>query len=69
MLYLRLEYQASYFPPYFEGEEGSMLDLAKATSDYAAYSHSWWPAFTGGLIDYNKGYAWALVPFYPALRI
>jgi hypothetical protein len=64
MLYLRLEYQASYFPPYFEGEEGLMLDLAKATSDYAAYSHSWWPAFTGGLIDYNKGYAWALVPFY-----
>jgi hypothetical protein len=62
-LYLRLQYLASYFPPFFEGEEARALDIAKFTSEYAAYAHSWWAAFKGGAIEYNKGYSWALVPF------
>jgi hypothetical protein len=64
MVFLRLMYQVSYFPPFFEGEESQALDLAKATCEFAAYFHSWWAAVTGGLIEYNKGYGWALVPFY-----
>ncbi|HZZ20044.1 MAG TPA: hypothetical protein VFE25_11770 [Opitutaceae bacterium] len=62
--YLRMMYHASYFPIFFEGEESKVLDLAKATVDYAAYMDSWWAAFMGGLIEYNKGFAWLLVPFY-----
>ncbi|HZZ18758.1 MAG TPA: hypothetical protein VFE25_05290 [Opitutaceae bacterium] len=64
LLYLRLEYRALYFPIYFEGEEAKVLDLAKATCDYAAYSHSAWVAFVGGIAEYNKGYAYFLIPFY-----
>lgn len=64
LMYLRLMYQASFFPPYFEGEEGRVLDLAKASCDFAAYMHSWWDAIKGGLEQYNKGYSWFLVPFY-----
>ena len=64
LLYLRLMYRASYFPAFFEGEEAKVLDLAKDTCDFAAYMGSWWEAFIGGVIEYNKGYAWFLVPFY-----
>jgi hypothetical protein len=63
-LYLRLMYQVSYFPAFFEGEEVQCLTLAKDTSDCAALLDSWWRAFKGGIIEYNKGYFWALVPFY-----
>jgi hypothetical protein len=64
LIYLRLMYRVSYFPAFFEGEEAKVLDLAKDTCDYAAYTHSWWQAFVGGFIEYNKGFTWALVPFY-----
>lgn len=64
LIYLRLMYRVSYFPPFFEGEEAQSLDLAKSTCEYAAYTHSWWESVKGGVIEYNKGYAWALVPFY-----
>jgi len=63
-MYLRLMHQVSFFPPFFEGEEAQSLDLAKGTCEYAAYTHSWWASVKGGAIEYNKGYAWALVPFY-----
>ncbi|MGA7726674.1 MAG: hypothetical protein WCA95_15465 [Opitutaceae bacterium] len=64
LLYLRLMYQVSYFPPFYEGEESKVLELAKDTVVFAHYTGSWWQAFIGGLIEYNKGFAWALVPFY-----
>ncbi len=64
LMYLRLMHQVSFFPPFFEGEEAQSLDLAKGTCEYAAYTHSWWASVKGGAIEYNKGYAWALVPFY-----
>jgi hypothetical protein len=64
LVYLRMMYRTTYFPIFVEGEESKVLDLAKATVDYASYMGSWWSAFTGGLIEYNKGYAWFLVPFY-----
>lgn len=63
-LYLRLMYRVSFFPPYFEGEEAHAIDTAKATWDYAAYTHSWWEAIKGSAPEYNKGYVWGLVPFY-----
>jgi len=62
--YIRMLYRTTYFPIFFEGEESKVLDLAKATVEFAAYMNSWWDAFTGGLIEYNKGFAWLLVPFY-----
>jgi hypothetical protein len=64
MVYLRLLYRASYFPPYYEGEEANALDLAKATCEYAAYTNSWLQCVIGGFFEYNKGYHWALVPLY-----
>jgi hypothetical protein len=64
VVYLRLMYQVSYFPPYFEGEEANVLDLAKATCDFAAYTGSWLQCVIGGFFEYNKGYHWALVPLY-----
>jgi hypothetical protein len=66
LLYLRLMYRSSYFPPFYAGEESKVLDLAKSTVDFAAYTGSWWDAFKGGFIEYNKGFAWILVPFYEA---
>jgi hypothetical protein len=64
LFYLRMMHRTTYFPIFVEGEESKVLDLAKATVDYASYMGSWWSAFTGGLIEYNKGFAWFLVPFY-----
>jgi len=64
VMYLRLMYHSSYFPPYFEGEEANNLDLAKATCEYAAFTGSWFECFTGGFFEYNKGYHWPLVPLY-----
>jgi hypothetical protein len=64
LIYLRLEYRAGYFPAFFEGEEGKVLDLAKATVEYAAYTHSLWTTFVGGIAEYNKGYTPFLIPFY-----
>lgn len=64
VFYLRLTYQATYFPPYFEGEEANVIDSAKATYDFAVASKSWVLSFTSGFFEYNKGYYWALVPFY-----
>ncbi|MFY9925520.1 MAG: hypothetical protein WCA95_04485 [Opitutaceae bacterium] len=67
LLYLRLMYHVSFFPPFWEGEEAKVLDLARDTCDYAAYTHSWWEAIRGGLVEYNKGFTLLLVPFYFAL--
>jgi hypothetical protein len=64
MVYTRLEYHSSFFPIFFEGEEGKSLDLAKSTCDYVVYSHSVWVTFVGGLAEYNKGYSFFLIPFY-----
>jgi hypothetical protein len=64
LLYLRLMYRVTYYPPFFEGEESKGMYLTKDTVDFAAYSHSWWLAFKGGLIEYNKGYFWFMIPFY-----
>jgi hypothetical protein len=64
LVYLRLEYRAYFFPAFFEGEEGKVLDLAKATVDYAQYTHSAWATFVGGIAEYNKGYSLFLIPFY-----
>ena len=64
LVYLRLLYHGSFFPSFFEGEEAKSLDLAKATVDYAAFTHSWWQSLTGGATEYNKGYGLALAPFY-----
>jgi hypothetical protein len=66
MLYLRLMYRSSYFPPYFEGEDSKVLDLAKDTCDFAVYMHSWWQAVIGGIHEYNRGFSWILVPLYLA---
>jgi len=64
LIYLRLMYRVSYFPAFFEGEEAKSLDLAKAAYEYARFTHSWWVSFKGGALEYNKGYAWPLIPFY-----
>jgi hypothetical protein len=64
LVYLRLMYRASFFPAFFEGEESKVLVLAKATYDYAVYSHSWWNSIRGGMAEYNKGFSFALIPFY-----
>lgn len=62
-LYLRFMDRVSYFPPYFEGESARALDQAKATCHFAS-THSWPRAVARDVSDYNKGYAWILVPFY-----
>lgn len=66
LVYLRLTYQASYFPPFFDGEEASALDGAKNTIEYA-HARSWMEAIKGSFPQYNKGYIWCLVPFYEHL--
>src|ERR1700677_3467945 len=57
LLYLRLMYHVSFFPPFWEGEEAKVLDTAKDTCDFAVYMHSWWQALIGGLNEYNKGFS------------
>lgn len=64
LVYLRLMYRVSYFPPYFEGEEAQSLDLARDTCQFAALTHSWWEAVRGSMPQYNKGYVWLVVPLY-----
>jgi hypothetical protein len=64
LVYLRLMYHVSFFPAFFEGEEAKSLDLAKAAFEYARFTHSWWASFKGGALEYNKGYAWPLIPFF-----
>ena len=64
LVYARLQYHASFFPAFFEGEEGKSLDLAKSACDYAVYAHSIWASFIGGVAEYNKGYSFFLIPFY-----
>jgi len=64
LFFARLQYRASYFPVFFEGEEAKVLELAKDTNICAANSGSWWEAFRGGVIEYNKGFFWVLVPLY-----
>jgi hypothetical protein len=64
LVYLRLMYHVSFFPAFFEGEEAKSLDLAKAAYEYARFTHSWWVSFKGGALEYNKGYAWPLIPFF-----
>jgi hypothetical protein len=64
LIYLRLLYHGSFFPSFFEGEEAKSLNLAKSSYEYARFTHSWWQSIKGGAIEYNKGYSWALLPFY-----
>lgn len=66
VLYARFLFEHSYFPPFFEGEEGHILLGAQEVVEGAAAQGSWLGSFHGGALQYNKGFAWLFVPFYVA---
>jgi hypothetical protein len=60
VLYIRLLYQADYFPPFHGGEQEQPLLAAQSAFD----SMSLKALLVDGYASYNKGYVWALAPFY-----
>jgi hypothetical protein len=60
VLYIRLLYQADYFPPFHGGEQEQPLLAAQGAFD----STSLKGLLVDGYSSYNKGYAWALAPLY-----
>lgn len=64
LVYLRLLYQVSWFPPFVDGEEANGLVMAQGLTESVRAGHSWWQVLALGASEYNKGYGWALIPFY-----
>ena len=64
VLYLRLLYQADYFPPFHGGEQEQPLLAAQGAFESTLASGSLKPVLVDGFASYNKGYFWALAPLY-----
>lgn len=64
VLYLRLLYQADYFPPYHGGEQAQPLMAARDAYESIHETGSLKDLLVDGYMSYNKGYFLALAPFY-----
>jgi hypothetical protein len=64
VLYLRLLYQAGYFPPYHGGEQEQPLLAARDAFESMAAGGSLNSLLVDGFVSYNKGYVWPLMPLY-----
>lgn len=64
MLYIRLLYQADYFPPFRAGEQEQPLLAARAAYESIRATGSLKGLLVDGFDSYNKGYVWALAPLY-----
>jgi hypothetical protein len=64
LLYLRLLYQADFFPPYHGGEQEQPLIAARDAFESVHATGSLRPVLVEGYASYNKGYAWVLAPLY-----
>jgi hypothetical protein len=64
VLYIRLLYQADYFPPYHEGEQAQPLLAAQSAFESRRATGSPKELLVDGYASYNKGYFLALAPVY-----
>jgi hypothetical protein len=64
LVLLRLEFRASYFPPYFYGEEAQILDTAAAIRESRNRGFSILHILEENAVEYNKGYSWIALPFF-----
>jgi hypothetical protein len=64
VLYIRLLYQADYFPPFYGGEQEQPLLAAQGAFESINQTGSLKQLLVDGYASYNKGYAWALAPVY-----
>jgi hypothetical protein len=64
VLYIRLLYQADYFPPYHGGEQEQPLVAAQGVFESMLHRSSMKQLLVDGYASYNKGYGWALAPLY-----